>query len=195
MDKQQIKEQYLQNPVNLETLLDYIVDLQSQIYELKNQKIPKQIKSNTSNVKFPVEIPKYTFQNYLSTQIYPKIKDYIESVFENDLIYGIQQLFKDNTVEVMPIFSINRKPNLFYVYENDGWNKLEDIDKVIEQLLHEFCVEFNTHWLQNNQHLFQNDSFYKTYLHNYQKITYNNNTGKAIANVKQHFYHSFQIKA
>ena len=69
------------------------------------------------------------------------------------------------------------------------------MDKVIENIFHEFSVEFNTNWLQNNQHLFQNDSFYKTYLYNYQKISYNNNMEKGIAMVKQHFYHSFQIKA
>lgn len=194
MDKQTIKSNYLQNPVNLDNLLDYIVDLQSQINELKKQKIPKAAKTQ-SKICFPVEIPKYTFESYLKTQIYPKIKDYVEIVFEHDLIYGIQRLFEDNSLEVMPIFSMNRKPNIFYVYEDDGWNKMETMDKVIENIFHEFSVEFNTNWLQNNQHLFQNDSFYKTYLHNYQKISYNNNMEKGIANVKQHFYHSFQIKA
>ena len=59
MDKQTIKSNYLQNPVNLDNLLEYIVDLQSQINELKKQKIPKAAKTQ-SKICFPVEIPKYT---------------------------------------------------------------------------------------------------------------------------------------
>ena len=167
MSKADIKAKYQKESLTLETLLDYVVDLHFEINKLKQK--PKQIitKQPLKTQFIPTEIPEISFKQYLQVHIYPNIVAVLDDVFQENIIFGIEQLFKKNKIENMPIYCLNRKPNEFYVYENDEWN-MEDSDfmnKIVSNLLYEFSITFNVHWVaKNQQRLLEDSSFYKTYI-------------------------------
>ncbi len=114
-------------------------------------------------------------QNYL----YPKIKDYLDIVFENDLFTGIKYLFENNTFENMPIYNSNGKTTSFYIFENNNWTKLstEKLNKYIEQITEEFMFVFNSEWIQVNQEkLLTDETFQQNYMKYIEKFVGNSPT-------------------
>ena len=152
LSKDEIKSAFLQQELTSEVLLDYIVDLKYEIELLKNKKTIQNKKDEINTVVSPVN-PKMNFCEFNKTYLYPKIKDYLDIVFENDLFSGIKYLFENNTFENMPIYNTNGRITSFYIFENDTWSKLstERLNKYIEQIIEEFMFVFNSEWIQVNQ--------------------------------------------
>jgi hypothetical protein len=152
LSKDEIKTAFLQQELTSEVLLDYIVDLKYEIELLKNKKTIQNKKDETNTDVSPIE-PKMNFYDFNKTYLYPKIKDYLDIVFENDLFTGIKYLFENNMFENMPIYNSNGRITSFYIFENDTWSKLstERLNKYIEQIIEEFMFVFNSEWIQVNQ--------------------------------------------
>jgi hypothetical protein len=152
LSKDEIKSAFLQEELTSEVLLDYIVDLKYEIELLKNKKTIQNKKDETNTGASPIE-PKMNFYDFNKTYLYPKIKDYLDIVFENDLFTGIKYLFENNMFENMPIYNSNGRITSFYIFENDTWSKLstERLNKYIEQIIEEFMFVFNSEWIQVNQ--------------------------------------------
>ena len=152
LSKDEIKTAFLQQELTSEVLLDYIVDLKYEIELLKNKKTIQNKKDETNTDVSPIE-PKMIFYDFNKTYLYPKIKDYLDIVFENDLFTGIKYLFENNMFENMPIYNSNGRITSFYIFENDTWSKLstERLNKYIEQIIEEFMFVFNSEWIQVNQ--------------------------------------------
>jgi len=152
LSKDEIKSAFLQQELTQEVLLDYIVDLKYEIELLKNKKTIQSKKDETNTGMSPIE-PKMNFHEFNKTYLYPKIKDYLDIVFENDLFTGIKYLFENNIFENMPIYNSNGRITSFYIFENDTWSKLstERLNKYIEQFIEEFMFVFNSEWIQVNQ--------------------------------------------
>ena len=79
----------------------------------------------------------------------------LEVVFKNDLITGINTVLTDsiNNYTYLPIAVFERKPNIFYYYNDDEkWVILDllDLNKFIGRIAYRFLVDFNLHWYQPN---------------------------------------------
>jgi hypothetical protein len=166
LSKDEIKSAFLQEELTSEVLLDYIVDLKYEIELLKNKKTIQNKKDETNTDVSPIE-PKMNFYDFNKTYLYPKIKDYLDIVFENDLFTGIKYLFENNMFENMPIYNSNGRITSFYIFENDTWSKLstERLNKYIEQIIEEFMFVFNSEWIQVNQEkLLVDEGYQEKYL-------------------------------
>lgn len=178
LSKDEIKSSFLQQELTQEVLLNYIVDLKYEIELLKNKKNTQTKKEeNTSNCS--QIIPKMNFYEFNQNYLYPKIKDYLDIVFENDLFTGIKYLFENNTFENMPIYNSNGKTTSFYIFENNNWTKLstEKLNKYIEQITEEFMFVFNSEWIQVNQEkLLTDEIFQQNYMKYIEKFVGNSHT-------------------
>ena len=169
LSKDEIKLSFLQQELTQEILLNYIVDLKYEIELLKNKKNTQPKKEeNISNCS--QTIPEMNFYEFNQNYLYPKIKDYLDIVFENDLFTGIKYLFENNTFENMPIYNSNGRTTSFYIFENNNWTKLstEKLNKYIEQITEEFMFVFNSEWIQVNQEKLLTDEIFQQ---NYMKYT------------------------
>jgi len=133
--------------------------------------------------------PKMNFCEFNKNHLYPKIKDYLDIVFENDLFSGIKYLFENNTFENMPIYNTNGRITTFYIFENDTWLKLstERLNKYIEQIIEEFMFVFNSEWIQVNQEkLLVDENYQDKYLKYMEKFvgTNSNHQEKIISQLK-----------
>ena len=178
LSKDEIKSSFLQQKPTQEVLLDYIVDLKYEIELLKNKKNrqPKK-EENISNCS--QTIPTMNFYEFNQNYLYPKIKDYLDIVFENDLFTGIKYLFENNTFENMPIYNSNGRTTSFYIFENNNWTKLstEKLNKYIEQITEEFMFVFNSEWIQVNQEkLLTDEIFQQNYIKYIEKFVGNSPT-------------------
>lgn len=172
LSKDEIKSAFLQQELTSEVLLDYIVDLKYEIELLKNKKTIQNKKDEINTVVSPVN-PKMNFCEFNKNHLYPKIKDYLDIVFENDLFSGIKYLFENNTFENMPIYNTNGRITSFYIFENDTWSKLstERLNKYIEQIIEEFMFVFNSEWIQVNQEkLLVDENYQDKYLKYMEKL-------------------------
>jgi hypothetical protein len=162
LSKDEIKSAFLQEELTSEVLLDYIVDLKYEIELLKNKKTIQNKKDEMNTVVSPVN-PKMNFYDFNKTYLYPKIKDYLDIVFENDLFTGIKYLFENNMFENMPIYNSNGRITSFYIFENDTWSKLstERLNKYMEQIIEEFMFVFNSEWIQVNEEKLLIDEVYQ----------------------------------
>lgn len=162
LSKDEIKTAFLQQELTSEVLLDYIVDLKYEIELLKNKKTIQNKKDETNTGVSPIE-PKMNFYDFNKTYLYPKIKDYLDIVFENDLFTGIKYLFENNMFENMPIYNSNGRITSFYIFENDTWSKLstERLNKYMEQIIEEFMFVFNSEWIQVNEEKLLIDEVYQ----------------------------------
>lgn len=162
LSKDEIKSAFLQQELTQEVLLNYIVDLKYEIELLKNKKTIQSKKDETNTYVSPIN-PKMNFYEFNKNYLYPKIKDYLEIVFENDLFTGTKYLFENNMFENMPIYNSNGRTTSFYIFENDAWTKLsnEKLNKYIGELTEEFMFVFNSEWIQVNQEKLLVDESYQ----------------------------------
>ncbi|MBI96209.1 hypothetical protein CL656_03605 [bacterium] len=176
LSKDEIKSSFLQQELTHEVLLNYIVDLKYEIELLKNKKTIQSKKVETNTEVCP-QNPKMNFYEFNKNYLYPKIKHYLEIVFENDLFTGIKYLFENNMFENMPIYNSNGRITSFHIFENDTWTKLstERLNKYIEQIIEEFMFVFNAEWIQVNQEkLLVDESYQEKYLKYMEKFVGNN---------------------
>lgn len=95
------------------------------------------------------------------------VESKLETVFQNDLLTGINSLLKD-TIENLdnpPILAFHKRTNIFYYYdqENNNWTLLEDseFDKILKKIDNRFLLEFNRCWYQVYKKKIQENSEYK----------------------------------
>tara|TARA_B110000967_G_scaffold207760_1_gene257942 strand:- start:2734 stop:3303 length:570 start_codon:yes stop_codon:yes gene_type:complete len=156
-------------------LEERVTKLESENYKLKNQKKSIQDFSN-------IEEPILLFDVWC-IDLLEKIPNYLEHVFNDNLITGIEKLLNDN-IENSPIFCHNKQ---IFIYQKNNntinWNKLlnDDLKKFILNIVQHFAKYFHSQWFMVNQHNIQtNDHYQDMYIDYYQKILgghhYNSNT-------------------
>lgn len=158
--------------------LNIIQELKERIEFLENEnKEMKKILSNlkdsqlcSSKLKFTDILnersqPSITYDEWINA-ILNMVESKLNTVFENDLLTGINLLLKDS-IECLnnpPIIAFQKKLNTFYYFTNDNnWVLLEDseFDKLLKKIDYRFLVEFNRCWYQENIHKIQHIDEYK----------------------------------
>ena len=163
-----------------EELYQLIIQLQQRVtcLENENSKLKKQPRTSKNNCFFMEEVPDITFNEWFKT-ILQEVPNHLQLVFEKDLMVGIQTLLNKCILETeqIPICSFARKPNIFYIYnEEDGekkWITIENkqINKYILKIIREFVVSFNNDWYMINKERIQESEHYMDlYLVYYQKV-------------------------
>lgn len=146
-------------------MLSSIRELTTRVENLENENIKLRELLNTSNnnnnngnrlMKHiqSHSTPTASFKEWTDYLI-NNIKSYLEIVYENDLFTGVKELLKDSTNEysVLPIIAFNRKPNVFYYYNDENaWTIFDnsDFDKLLDRIDYWFIYQFNECWLKPN---------------------------------------------
>ena len=114
--------------------------------------------------------PTLGFNDWISNMI-SSVEHHLEVVFSNDLLTGMNAVFKDSVVESIPIVAFDKKPNVFYYYDekSPGWTLLEngDFDQIVSRLGYRFLVEFNRCWYQPNVKKIQESEEYSNLYNRY----------------------------
>lgn len=165
-------------------LEERITKLESENYKLKNSKKIQDF----SNINEPLIL----FDEWC-IELYEKIPNYLEIVFENDLITGIQHLLHDN-IQNSPLFCHNKQLFIFQNINNvTNWTKFlnKDFNNFILNIVQQFAKYFNSHWFMENQTNIQtNDTFMDMYIDYYQKILGGNhyNPTTFCLKIQKHLY-------
>ena len=110
-----------------EELYQLIIQLQQRVtcLENENSNLKKHSHKSKNNCFFMEEAPDITFNEWFKT-ILQEVPNHLQLVFEKDLMVGIQTLLNKCILETeqIPICCFDRKPNIFYIYnEEDGQKK------------------------------------------------------------------------
>lgn len=163
-----------------EELYQLIIQLQQRvtILENENNNLKKQSRKSKNDCFFMEEVPNITFNEWFIT-ILQNVPDHLQLVFEKDLITGIQTLLNKCILETeqIPICCFDRRPNLFYIYNEENgqkkWITIENkqMNKYILKISREFVVSFNNDWYMVNKDRIQETEHYMDlYLAYYQKV-------------------------
>jgi hypothetical protein len=165
-------------------LEDRVTKLENENYKLKNSKKIQDF----SNVDEPILL----FDMWCS-ELLEKIPKYLEHVFNNDLITGIQQLLNDNIMN-SPIINNNKQIFIYQKMNNTSvWNKLsnDDFNKFVLKLIQHFAIYFNSHWFMENQNNIKTNDYYRDlYIDYYQKILggRHHNPATFCSKIQKHLY-------
>lgn len=130
--------------------------------KIKNDKILRHNQENRS--------PSINFYEWID-DLLNNVEFCLDTVFESDLISGIEKLLKDSSEKFkkgnLPIIAYNRKPNIFYYYtEENGEGKWSQLDNnefitILKRIEYWFVCEFNRCWYKPNMHNIQHSEEYK----------------------------------
>lgn len=171
--------------LDINDLLKLINNLSTRITTLEEQNIEltkkiDNIQKNDSNKTASkiVEqlnnkpIPSLLYNEWIE-QIFLLIPSKLEIVFENDLLKGICNLFKESieNFDSIPICAYNKKKLLFYYYneETEKWEILEnkDFDELISRICYRFLAEFKRCWYDVNIHKINTQEEYTNLYNSY----------------------------
>lgn len=114
--------------------------------------------------------PTLSFNDWISNML-SSVENTIDLVFQNDLLTGMNSIFKGSVLAGMPVVAFDKKPNVFYYYDEKGggWTVLEnnDFDQIISRLGYRFLVEFNRCWYQPNMKKIQESEEYSNLYNRY----------------------------
>lgn len=179
------------------------------VLEEKNIELTKKIeniqKVDNSNVnklfkiiteKLEQKSPSMLLNDWIQ-HLFSFIPSKLETVFENDLIKGIQSILKESTdnIECLPICAFNKKKNMFYFYDNEKekWEILENkkFDEIISRVCYRFLSEFKRCWYDVNIQKINTQEEYKNmYSTYYMKILGGDKISDEVLNnrIRKYFY-------
>jgi hypothetical protein len=152
-----------------------ISKLEKENSELKNS-VRIKIKRNFNDILNQTVKPEFNF-NHWKDMILNTIENFLETVYNNDLLHATNELFLhfiNNYGDKLPIRAYDIKSNIFYIYDSDNtWTPLSNIefDKFLAVVSHRFLVDFNRCWCQVHcDKIAKVESYKLMYLDYYKKI-------------------------
>lgn len=103
------------------------------------------------------------------------VKNELTTVFENDLLTGMNQVFRRSIDEFpcLPILVFDRKPQTFYYYVDSSWKALDnsDFENIMKRISYRFLADFNTEWYQLHKSKVKgSEEFNNLYIEYHKKI-------------------------
>lgn len=184
-----------ENP-DIRELYEIIKQLKKRIEILENEKEHPKGKTNQILKVLKERSPPYTIFSEWLNNILDKIENYLDCVFNNDLLYAIKKLLNDSLYDKdnIPIIILNKKPNIFYYYNDDNeWVLLENTDfdiKISNRIAYRFLYEFNRLWYEKNiQKIRETEEYNNLYNDYYLKILGGNRMSDDSRNqkIRKHF--------
>jgi len=183
---------------HIRELYDIIKNLTERIKVLENEKeYPKGKSNRIDKLLRELSPPSVLFIDWVNN-ILNRVEYYLETVFNNDLLFAIKKLLSDslsNNIENLPITVLDKKSNTFYYYnEEENWVLLENKDfdiKIMNRISYRFLFEFNRLWYKkNSQNIKDSDEYKDLYNDYYLKILGGNRMSDDSRNqkIRKHFY-------
>jgi HD superfamily phosphohydrolase len=183
---------------HIRELYDIIKNLTERIKVLENEKeYPKGKSIRIDKLLRELSPPSVLFVDWVNN-ILNRVEYYLETVFNNDLLFAIKKLLSDslsNNIENLPITVLDKKSNTFYYYnEEENWVLLENKDfdiKIMNRISYRFLFEFNRLWYKkNSQNIKDSDEYKDLYNDYYLKILGGNRMSDDSRNqkIRKHFY-------
>jgi hypothetical protein len=159
---------------NIRELYEIIKNLTKRIEVLENEKEHPKGKSNKIQKMLRERPPpSILFVDWIN-KILKNVENYLESVFENDLLYAIKKTLENSIYdnnENLPLIILDKKINTFYYYNEEGnWVLLENTDfdiKISNRIAYRFLYDFNRLWYEKNIDNIKNSEEYKNLFDNY----------------------------
>jgi hypothetical protein len=182
---------------NIGELYEIIKNLTKRIEVLENEKEHPKGKTNQIQKtlqEFPP--PSISFVDWMNNLL-KKVEQYLETVFNNDLLHAIKKTMENSLSnnENLPIIVLDKKPNTFYYYNEEGnWILLENTDfdiKISNRIAYRFLFEFNRIWYQKNaQKIKESEEYMDLYNDYYLKILGGNRMSDDSRNqkIRKYFY-------
>jgi len=133
----------------------------------------------TRNLHRPVQFdnvpePSVSYDDWINF-VLSSVKNELNTVFENDLLTGMNQLFRRAIDEFtsLPILVFDRKPQTFYYYIDSSWKVLEnsDFENIMKRISYRFLADFNTEWYQvHKTKVKDSEEFNNLYIEYHKKI-------------------------
>ena len=198
-----------QQSSTFQDILSSVRELQARLDKLEKENVELKgiIKSNNKNNKFLQNImersaPSIEYNDWIE-YLLNNVEFYLNTVFESDLISGIESLLKDSfdKFETLPVIAFHRKPNIFYYYSKDGnWILLDNSEftKLIGRIEYRFLLQFNTDWYQPNiQNIKKSEEYRNKYDSYYLKILGGNRVSNEVRHnrIQQYFYKLIRERA
>ncbi len=121
--------------------------------------------------------------------------DYLETVFNSNLIEGIHKCILNNINSHTPIYAFDNKNLKFYVYVNDSdqWLLLDDKDyqDFINCIANKFLYSFGK-YVTENEKLLQSENYIDNYISYQNKIYGDSNTHSRNNKIKSLLYNSIK---
>lgn len=130
--------------------------------------------------------PTFTFSDWIRNNILPNVKDYLETVFHQNLLTGLMSVFEQSisqfNVTDLPICSFDSKLSDIYVFkktelnENENelrWMKISntDLDKYLRRVANQFTYDFKSCWYELHKEEIETDEKYsEMYIDYYKQI-------------------------
>jgi hypothetical protein len=179
-------------------LYKIIKNLTERIEVLENEKEHPKGKSNRiEKILREISPPSILFVDWVNS-ILNRVEYYLETVFNNDLLFAVKKLLSDslyNNTENLPIIVLNKRSNTFYYYnEDENWTLLENTDfdiKILNRINYRFLFEFNRLWYEKNaQNIKDSDEYKDLYNDYYLKILGGNRMSDDSRNqkIRKHLY-------
>lgn len=182
---------------DIRELYEIIKNLTKRIEVLENEKEYPKGKTNQIQKtlqEFPP--PSISFVDWMNNLL-EKVEQYLETVFNNDLLHAIKKTMENSLSnnENLPIIVLDKKPNTFYYYNEEGnWILLENTDfdiKISNRIAYRFLFEFNRIWYQKNaQKIKESEEYMDLYNDYYLKILGGNRMSDDSRNqkIRKYFY-------
>jgi len=183
---------------NIGELYEIIKNLTKRIEVLENEKEHPKGKSNRIEKTLrELSLPSLLFVDWVNNLL-NRVEYYLETVFNNDLLFAIKRLLSDSIStdrENLPIIVLNKKSNTFYYYNEEGnWTLLENTVfeiKIINRINYRFLSDFNRLWYEKNAEKIKNSEEYSNlYNDYYMKILGGNRMSDDSRNqkIRKHLY-------
>lgn len=121
--------------------------------------------------------------------------DYLNIVFETDLINGISLLFENyfKNTSNPPLFSFDNKNKQFYIYNESSWKLLSPskFDLLIENLSNKFIVAWSKYLIEN-QYLITDTNYIDQFNTFQTKIYGTSNNDNRNNKIKQYLYNKIK---
>lgn len=133
--------------------------------------------------------PTFTFSDWIRNDILPNVKDYLETVFHQNLLTGLTCVFENSISKFagtdLPICSFDTKLSDIYVFkkptnesnENDSneprWMKIPNVelDKYLRRVANQFTYDFKSCWYELHKKEIETDEKYsEMYVDYYKQI-------------------------
>jgi hypothetical protein len=145
--------------------------------EQDNQELRGMLEGRTINrlIQFDnIPEPSVSYEDWINF-ILSSVKQQLTTVFENDLLTGMNQVFRRAIDEFtsLPILVFDRKPQTFYYYVDSSWKVLEnsDLENIMKRISYRFLADFNTEWYQLHKNkVRESEEFNSLYIEYHKKI-------------------------
>jgi len=183
---------------NIGELYEIIKNLTKRIEVLENEKEHPKGKSNRIEKTLrELSLPSLLFVDWVNNLL-NRVEYYLETVFNNDLLFAIKRLLSDSIStdrENLPIIVLNKKSNTFYYYNEEGnWTLLENTVfeiKIINRINYRFLSDFNRLWYEKNaEKIKKSEEYSNLYNDYYMKILGGNRMSDDSRNqkIRKHLY-------